>query len=43
MFNFDYVTNEGIKERNPNWPEFSTLNILRFWIQKNKCITKSNK
>ena len=21
MFNFDYVTKEGIKEHNPNWPE----------------------
>ena len=21
MFNFDYVTNEGIKEHNPKWPE----------------------
>ena len=21
MFNFDYVTNEDIKEQNPNWPE----------------------
>ena len=21
MFNFDYSTNKGIKEYNPNWPE----------------------
>ena len=21
MFNFDYITKEGIKEHNPNWPE----------------------
>ena len=21
MFNFDYVTNEDIKEHNPNWPK----------------------
>ena len=21
MFNFDYITKEGIKEQNPNWPE----------------------
>ena len=21
MFNFDYDTNEDIKEQNPNWPE----------------------
>ena len=21
MFNFDYVTNEGIKGHNPKWPE----------------------
>ena len=21
MFNFDYITNEDIKEHNPNWPE----------------------
>ena len=21
MLNFDYVTKEGIKEHNPNWPE----------------------
>ena len=23
MFNFDYITKEYIKERNPNWPEIS--------------------
>ena len=21
MFNFDYITKEGINEHNPNWPE----------------------
>ena len=21
MFNFDYITKEGIKEDNPNWPK----------------------
>ena len=21
MFNFDYITKEGIKEHNPNWPQ----------------------
>ena len=21
MFNFDYITKEGIKEHNPNWPK----------------------
>ena len=21
MFNFDYITKEGIKKHNPNWPE----------------------
>ena len=23
MFNFDYISNENIKEHDPNWPEIS--------------------
>ena len=25
MFNFDYITKEDIKERNPNWPKLPGL------------------
>ena len=47
MFNFDYITKEGTKEHNPNWPEIPDH---PYWIliiegsgSGKKCITQANK
>ena len=44
IFHFDYITKEGIKEHNPNWPEIPNdpYRILKTGgsvFGKNKCIT----
>ena len=33
MFNFDYVTNENIKQRNPNWPQIPDQPYRRLIIE----------
>ena len=41
MINFDYITNENIKEDNPNWPQISD-HPYRLLIVKSSGSGKTN-
>ena len=44
MFNFDYITKEGIIQNGQKSLTICIdINNWRFWIWKNKCITEPNK